>query len=134
MARGLRGVKAAGRKVKHGDNLFPRHAEPLHDFFDTCAGFEVLENGGNRHTGVLKYPRATALARDTLHGWTLGPIESCHILTSLDLNILAISIGAQAEFREWVIEFGHGAYVALYHYEGKQIVILAVRHGREAGY
>ena len=38
------------------------------------------------------------------------------------------------EFREWVIEFGHGAYVVLYHYDGKQIVILAVRHGREAGY
>lgn len=38
------------------------------------------------------------------------------------------------EFREWVIEFGSGAYVALYHYDGKQVVILAVRHGREAGY
>ena len=38
------------------------------------------------------------------------------------------------EFREWVIEFGHGAYVALYHYDGKQVVILAVRHGREAGF
>jgi plasmid stabilization system protein ParE len=38
------------------------------------------------------------------------------------------------EFREWVIEFGHGAYVALYHYDGKQVVILAVRHGREAEY
>ena len=38
------------------------------------------------------------------------------------------------EFREWVIEFGHGAYVALYHYDGKQVMILAVRHGREAGY
>jgi plasmid stabilization system protein ParE len=38
------------------------------------------------------------------------------------------------EFREWLIEFGHGAYVALYHYDGKQVVILAVRHGREAGY
>ncbi len=38
------------------------------------------------------------------------------------------------QFREWVIEFGHGAYVALYHYDGKQIVILAIRHGREAGY
>jgi plasmid stabilization system protein ParE len=24
--------------------------------------------------------------------------------------------------------------VALYHYDGKQVVILAVRHGREAGY
>jgi plasmid stabilization system protein ParE len=38
------------------------------------------------------------------------------------------------EFREWVIEFGHGAYIALYHYDGKLVVILAVRHGREAGY
>jgi plasmid stabilization system protein ParE len=38
------------------------------------------------------------------------------------------------EFREWVIEFGSTAYVTLYHYDGKQIVILAVRHGREAGY
>jgi plasmid stabilization system protein ParE len=38
------------------------------------------------------------------------------------------------EFREWVIEFGSGAYVALYYYDGKQIMILAIRHGREAGY
>ena len=32
------------------------------------------------------------------------------------------------------IDFGRGAYIALYHYDGKEIVILAVRHGREAGY
>lgn len=38
------------------------------------------------------------------------------------------------EFREWVIEFGSGAYVALYRYDGKEVVMLAVRHGREAGY
>ena len=38
------------------------------------------------------------------------------------------------EFREWVIEFGHGAYVALYRCDGKQVVILAVCHGREAGH
>jgi plasmid stabilization system protein ParE len=38
------------------------------------------------------------------------------------------------EFREWVIEFGQGAYVALYHYDGREVVIVAVRHGREAGY
>ena len=37
------------------------------------------------------------------------------------------------EFREWVVEFGQSAYVALYHFDGKQVVILAVRHGREAG-
>jgi plasmid stabilization system protein ParE len=38
------------------------------------------------------------------------------------------------EFREWIIEFGHGAYVAMYHYDGREVVILAVRHGPEAGY
>jgi plasmid stabilization system protein ParE len=38
------------------------------------------------------------------------------------------------DFREWVIEFGQGAYVALYRYDGREVVILAVRHGREAGY
>jgi len=40
------------------------------------------------------------------------------------------------EFREWMIEFGQGAYVVLYHYDQKQkeVVLLAIRHGREAGY
>jgi plasmid stabilization system protein ParE len=37
------------------------------------------------------------------------------------------------EFREWVIEFGQGAYVVLYRFHGKE-VLLAIRHGREAGY
>jgi len=39
-----------------------------------------------------------------------------------------------SEFREWIIEFGHGAYIALYHYDGGEVVILAIRHSREAGY
>ena len=38
------------------------------------------------------------------------------------------------EYREWIIEFGHSAYLVLYHFDGRRIVILAVRHGREAGY
>jgi plasmid stabilization system protein ParE len=38
------------------------------------------------------------------------------------------------EFREWVVEFGNGAYAALYRYDSREVVILAVRHGREAGY
>lgn len=37
------------------------------------------------------------------------------------------------EFREWIIEFGQGAYVVLYHYDRREVVILAVRHSREAG-
>lgn len=42
--------------------------------------------------------------------------------------------GLLPEFREWLIDFGSGVYVVLYHYDGRQSVILAVRHGREAGY
>jgi plasmid stabilization system protein ParE len=38
------------------------------------------------------------------------------------------------EFREWFIQFGQSGYVALYRYNGKQVAILAVRHGKEAGY
>jgi plasmid stabilization system protein ParE len=38
------------------------------------------------------------------------------------------------EFREWIIEFGQGAYVALCHFDWRQAVILAVRHAHEAGY
>jgi plasmid stabilization system protein ParE len=37
-------------------------------------------------------------------------------------------------FRERVIQFGDGGYVALYRYDGNVVAILAVRHGREAGY
>jgi plasmid stabilization system protein ParE len=33
------------------------------------------------------------------------------------------------EFREWIIEFGQSAYIVLYHFDGKEVVILAVRHG-----
>ncbi len=38
-----------------------------------------------------------------------------------------------AEFRTWPIGFGASGYVVLYRYDGSEIVILAVRHGREAG-
>lgn len=38
------------------------------------------------------------------------------------------------EFREWFVQFGDSGYVALYRYDGELVAILAVRHGREAGY
>lgn len=38
------------------------------------------------------------------------------------------------EFREWQIPFGEGGYIALYRFDGSLVAILAVRHGREAGY
>ncbi len=38
------------------------------------------------------------------------------------------------EFREWVIDFGDSGYVARYRLDVDEVVILVVRHQREAGY
>jgi plasmid stabilization system protein ParE len=40
----------------------------------------------------------------------------------------------EAEYRDWLIEFGDGGYVARYHYDGRDVVVLAVRHTKEAGF
>ncbi len=37
-------------------------------------------------------------------------------------------------YREWVIGFGDSGYVARYRLEGDGVIILAVRHQKEAGY
>ena len=37
-------------------------------------------------------------------------------------------------FREWVIDFGDSGYLVRYHLGVDEVVILAVRHQREAGY
>lgn len=39
-----------------------------------------------------------------------------------------------AEFREWLIDFGDTGYVVLYRYDGVDVVTLAVRDQREVGY
>jgi len=38
------------------------------------------------------------------------------------------------DYRELVIEFGQGAYIARYRFDSDWVVVIAVRHGREAGY
>jgi plasmid stabilization system protein ParE len=38
------------------------------------------------------------------------------------------------EFREWFVRFGDSGYVVRYRYDGELVAILAVRHGKEAGY
>ena len=38
------------------------------------------------------------------------------------------------EFREWIVDFGQSAYIVLYHFNSDEIVLLAIRHAREAGY
>ncbi len=40
----------------------------------------------------------------------------------------------EPEYREWLIDFGDSGYVALYRYDGETVLIVAVRHQREAGY
>lgn len=38
------------------------------------------------------------------------------------------------DFREWLIPFGQSGYIVLYRVMGDQAVLLAVRHGKEAGF
>ena len=38
------------------------------------------------------------------------------------------------QFREWPIDFGDSGYVARYHFDGDTVVVLAVRHQKEAGF
>jgi plasmid stabilization system protein ParE len=38
------------------------------------------------------------------------------------------------EFREWIIDFGGSGYLARYRIDQDVVIILAVRHQREAGY
>jgi Plasmid stabilization system protein len=39
------------------------------------------------------------------------------------------------EYREWLIEFGDSGYVARYRYDGGDlVVVLAIRHQKEAGF
>jgi plasmid stabilization system protein ParE len=38
------------------------------------------------------------------------------------------------EFREWPIAFGTAKYIVLYRFDGKEVILLAVRHEREIGY
>ena len=40
----------------------------------------------------------------------------------------------EAEYREWLIDFGDSGYIALYRYDGQTALIVAVRHQKETGY
>src|SRR6266851_757202 len=61
--------------------------EPFHDFFYAGAGFEILEDNGDRHTRAFENPGAAYLSRDAFHRRALRPIERCHgrILLSIIL-------------------------------------------------
>ncbi|WP_198404296.1 type II toxin-antitoxin system RelE/ParE family toxin [Burkholderia ambifaria] len=38
------------------------------------------------------------------------------------------------QYREWTIDFGDSGYLAPYRFDGDAVMILAVRHQKEAGY
>src|SRR5271157_5445852 len=80
-SRGGDWIKAAGGKFNYRIDLFPRDVELLYDFFYRGSGFEVFEHGGHRHPGIAKHPCAAESSRHAFNGRTLGPIESCHVLT-----------------------------------------------------
>ncbi|MHB8950420.1 MAG: type II toxin-antitoxin system RelE/ParE family toxin [Rhodoferax sp.] len=40
----------------------------------------------------------------------------------------------EAPYREWLIDFGDSGYVARYRFAGQTVVIVAIRHQKEAGY
>ena len=56
------------------------------------------------------------------------------------VNVLSLQPGMgrpvedmENEFRDWIIDFGDGGYVARYSIDGQQLIILAVRHRKEVG-
>lgn len=56
------------------------------------------------------------------------------------VNVLSLQPGMgrpvedmENEFRDWIIDFGDGGYVARYRIDGQQLIILAVRHQKEVG-
>ena len=56
------------------------------------------------------------------------------------VNVLSLQPGMgrpvedmENEFRDWIIDFGDGGYVARYRIDGQQLIILAVRYQKEAG-
>jgi plasmid stabilization system protein ParE len=42
--------------------------------------------------------------------------------------------GMDNEFRDWIIDFGDSGYVARYRTEAEKVIILAIRHQKEAGF
>ena len=94
---------------------------------------------------LLKWSQAALLDVARLHAFLApkSPDAAQRAVPAIRLGVKALAkhptIGRPVaemppEFREWIIEFGHSAYIVLYHFDGKVAVILAVRHGREAGY
>ena len=77
LQKGL-GIKAAGSKLQDLDDQLPIDMKPLRDLINRGPGLEIFEDGGNRHAGAAKDPRATESPRHAFYSSTLRPIERCH--------------------------------------------------------
>jgi len=73
-----------------------------------------------------KNPAAAARAAQAIHKGALALLSHPEIGRPFD--------DATPELREWIVPFGNSAYVLLYRYDDMKVTVLAIRHGREAGY
>ncbi len=66
---------------EHSDDLFQLDpGKPFQEFFDTCASFEVLEQGPYGNTSALEHPSAAYFLVGALDFWTVNPIKHGYIL------------------------------------------------------
>lgn len=73
-----------------------------------------------------KDPKAAARAGQTI----LNSMNDIARAPSMGLPIEQMP----QEFRDWIISFGRTGYVVRYRISGDKIVVLAVRHQKEAGF
>src|SRR5437763_16696308 len=71
-------VETPGGELKNRVDLLPRQVELLNDLVDAGTGFQVVEDGGHRHSGIAKHPCATQSIGHTFNGGTSRPIECSH--------------------------------------------------------
>ena len=83
-----RGVETAGGKFEHSLNLLPRYMKLLHDFFYARTRLKIFKNRSDRHPRIAKHPCAAAPVGHAFNGGALRPVESCHVLTPVYLNLL----------------------------------------------
>jgi hypothetical protein len=72
-----------GGKFEDRLNLFSRYMKLLDDFLYARTRLKIFKNRSHGHPGTAKHPCAAASVRHAFDGGTLGPIESCHVLTLL---------------------------------------------------
>ena len=101
--------------------------------FEHLTGEKTLPQGSGRtDAGVHALAQTASVTLES-------PIPAQNLVRALN-DVLPRSIRVLAveemppEFREWFVRFGDGGYVTLYRFDGELVAILAVRHGKEAGY